>query len=573
MERLKSPLPPQILRGNAVEECVCRVLRESPVLISIDSRESMKSPLAEDGSPNLDDNESWISPTLEPLPESEWPDDRDTLREWALARVDAHFESCWESAIIDWESQPNRVGDSGDIDFHEGLEMARSAIDLHLDQVEKCLDSGGGPGFEDWRSGNRDFWPSPDGFPRKWQAIHPAAGKGAITWVEAWEVARPWFVDPDAMRFTQTSSHPGEWFQGEYDLVYRWTGSPRIVDLKASIGKGDRSGGYIQQLRMYCWLWWETHERKEVPESLEIWYLGTGTAKDVPIPEEKELLEMSTDLEELYSTVHAKDPSPNDCPAEPSPLRFFEKGGIPSGTPVHPEPRARCINCDYRGVCEGSEYEPELPLESKVERFGHSWPITPIEQIATRADATGEVVSLKGPTLNDDGTIDLEFTLRDGYDRATVRPSRQGSTKSVTRYISEGSKVKVRGAVPSVWRGQLQLDLDPKSSISLAKEGDEAQIVEIETRVSVVGRVWSIDAYPNGVDVHRWSITLMDKTGSAASVAFKQFIPISAAAITRGDDVAILNGEVGEWAGRPQVRIGPGARVVILRHSEDTPDF
>ena len=117
------------------------------------------------------------------------------------------------------------------------------------------------------------------------------------------------------------------------------------------------------------------------------------------------------------------------------------------------------------------------------------------------------------------------------------------------------------------------MDLDEKSSISLAKEGEEAQIVEIETRVSVVGRVWSIDAYPNGVDVHRWSITLMDKTGSAASVAFKQFIPISAAAITRGDDVAILNGEVGEWAGRPQVRIGPGARVVILRHSEDTPDF
>ena len=34
-----------------------------------------------------------------------------------------------------------------------------------------------------------------------------------------------------------------------------------------------------------------------------------------------------------------------------------------------------------------------------------------------------------------------------------------------------------------------------------------------------------------------------------------------------------LNGEVGEWAGRPQVRIGPGARVVILKHAEDTPDF
>ena len=107
----------------------------------------------------------------------------------------------------------------------------------------------------------------------------------------------------------------------------------------------------------------------------------------------------------------------------------------------------------------------------------------------------------------------------------------------------------------------------------MATDDDVSPVVEVETRVSVVGRVWSIDAFPNGVGVNRWSITLMDKTGSAASVAFKQFIPVSAPAISRGDEIAILNGEVGEWAGRPQVRIGPGARVVILKHAEDTIDF
>ena len=42
---------------------------------------------------------------------------------------------------------------------------------------------------------------------------------------------------------------------------------------------------------------------------------------------------------------------------------------------------------------------------------------------------------------------------------------------------------------------------------------------------------------------------------------------------TKKVEVAILNGEVGEWAGRPQVRIGPGTKVVILRHSEETHDF
>jgi len=573
MERLKSPLPPQILRGNAVEECVCRVLRESPALIATDSSESMESPLDSDGSPDLDDEDSWISPRLEPLPESQWPDDRDSLQKWAQKRIDSHFQSCWESAILDWKSQPNRVGDSADIDFEEGRAMAQSAIELHLNQVELCLTSGGGPGFDGWRVGSRAFWPPPDGFPRSWREPHPAAGKGEISWVEAWEQARPWFVDPDARRFTQTSSHPREWFQGEYDLVYRWTGSPRIVDLKASIGKGDRSGGYIEQLRMYCWLWWETHERNELPESLEIWYLGTGTAKEVPIPNEQELLEMSSELETLYRRIHAQDPSTDECPTEPSPLMFFDKGGTPSDPPFHPDPRARCANCDHRGVCDGSDYDPELPLEAKIERFGHSWPVTPIAEIATRADAIGEVVDLKGPNLNDDGTIELEFILKDGYDRAKVRPSRQGSTRDVTRYISDGSRVKVARAIPSVWRGQLQLDIDPKSAISIASEDEMMQLVDVETRVSVVGRVWSIDAYPNGVDVHRWSITLMDQTGSAASVAFRQFIPISAAAITRGDEIAILNGEVGEWAGRPQVRIGPGARVVILRHSEDTPEF
>ena len=208
-----------------------------------------------------------------------------------------------------------------------------------------------------------------------------------------------------------------------------------------------------------------------------------------------------------------------------------------------------------------------------MERFGHAWPVTPIGEIETRASVIGEVVGLQGPEILEDGTISMEFTLQDGYDRARVRPSRQGNPTRVTRTISEGSRVRIDDGMPSLWRGQLQIDLDGNSSVSMASEDDFAPVVEVETRVSVVGRVWSIDAYPNGVDVNRWSITLMDKTGSAASVAFKQFVPVSAAAITRGDEIAILNGEVGEWAGRPQVRIGPGARVVILRHSEETPGF
>ncbi|MBF92415.1 MAG: hypothetical protein CMB78_01400 [Euryarchaeota archaeon] len=573
MARLKSPLPPQILRGNAVEECVCRVLRESPTLISHDSKSPMTTPLAEDGSPDWDSDVSWVGPGLSPLPAASAPSDRESLQAWALARADAHFERCWESAIREWEASPNRVGLAEDIDKEEGRAMVEEAISLHMDQVQSCFESGGGPDIDGWRAGNRQKWPAPDGFPRNWETPHPAAVTGSVTWAEAWEVARPWFVDPDAKSFTQTSVHPEDWFQGEYDLVYRWRGEPTIVDLKASIGKGDRSGDYLDQLRMYAWLWWETHEREEAVSGLEIWYLGTGTVKLVEIPTEEEMSSLNKELEDLYLKIHSKDPRIEDCPPDPSPLRFFDRGGVPAETPVHPDERARCSNCDYRGFCEGSDHEIELPLESRVERFGHAWPVTPIGEIETRASVVGEVVGLQGPEILDDGSISLEFTLQDGYDRARVRPSRQGFPRRVTRAISEGSRVRVDDGMPSLWRGQLQIDLDERAAISIATEDDEAPVVEVETRVSVVGRVWSIDAYPNGVDVNRWSITLMDKTGSAASVAFKQFVPLSAAAIARGDEIAILNGEVGEWAGRPQVRIGPGARVVILRHSEDTPGF
>ena len=533
----------------------------------------MTSPLAEDGSPNWDGQDFWVGPGLSALDPSSVPEDRESLHSWASSRAEAHFESCWESAIGDWKASPNRVGSADEVDKQEGREMVEAAIKLHLDEVQSCLESGLGSTLEDWRSGAREHWPAPDGFPRQWGEPHPAAGSGPMTWAEAWEVSRPWFVDPDAKSFTQTSAHPGEWFQGEYDMVYRWSGTPKIVDLKASIGKGDRSGDYLDQLRMYAWLWWETHNREEEVSGLEIWYLGTGTVKQVEIPTVEEMDSLNSELEGLYLKIHSKDPKIEECPPNPSPLRFFERGGIPSDPPVHSEERARCNRCDYRGICEGSDYDLKLPQERRIERLGHAWPITAIGEIETRASVVGDVVGLQGPELADDGSIILEFTLQDGYDRARVRPSRHGNPRNVTRMISEGSRVIVEDGVPSVWRGQLQIDLDGSSSISMASEDDSAPVVEVETRVSVVGRVWSIDAFPNGVDVHRWAITLMDNTGSAASVAFKQFIPVSAAAIERGDEIAILNGEVGEWAGRTQVRIGPGTKVVILRHSEETHDF
>ena len=447
---------------------------------------------------------------------------------------------------------------------------------MHLDQVERCLNSLDSDTLESWRGGsNRPEWPAPDGFPLSWSEPHPCAQEPNTepSWTEAWEIARPWFVDPDADSFTQTTSHPEGWFQGEYDLVYRWTGRPSVIDIKASQGKGDRSGGYLEQLRLYAWLWWETHDRTEEVESLEIWYLGPGKVKGVELPSPEELEEYSTELKDLYLAIHAKNPSLEDCPADPSPLRYFDSGGEPSVPPLDPDPNARCRRCDLRGICENGKHDLELPSETRIERFGHAWPITPIGSIRTRADATGMVSDLRGPSLDESGGVELSFRLQDGFDRAKVRPSRYGSPSDVTRSIANGVKVRVEGAIPSIWRGEVVLDIDESSRISLAKDDESSPIVEIETRINVIGRIWSIDAFPNGLGVSRWSVTIVDKSGSAGVIAFKQFIPVLAAGLSRGDEIAILNGEVGEFNGRAQVRVGPNTRVVSVRTSEDVPSF
>ena len=574
--KLRGPLPPQIIRGNAAESCISRVMRDSPTLVPGESEDILKSPILDDGNPAYEFGELWPGPSLQALDRSEWPTDRKALEKWALSRADSHFQKCWDDAVRDWESLTNRVGTSDSADISECREMVENGIRMHLDQVERCLNSLDSDTLESWRGGsNRPEWPAPDGFPLSWSEPHPCAQEPSTepSWTEAWEIARPWFVDPDADSFTQTTSHPEGWFQGEYDLVYRWTGRPSVIDIKASQGKGDRSGGYLEQLRLYAWLWWETHDRTEEVESLEIWYLGPGKAKEVELPSPEELEEYSSELKDLYFAIHAKNPSLEDCPADPSPLRYFDSGGEPSVPPLDPDPNARCRRCDLRGICENGKHDLELPSETRIERFGHAWPITPIGSIRTRADATGMVSDLRGPSLDESGGVELSFRLQDGFDRAKVRPSRYGSPSDVTRSIANGVKVRVEGAIPSIWRGEVVLDIDESSRISLAKDDESSPIVEIETRINVIGRIWSIDAFPDGLGVSRWSVTIVDKSGSAGVIAFKQFIPVLAAGLSRGDEIAILNGEVGEFNGRAQVRVGPNTRVVSVRTSEDVPSF
>ena len=564
--RMKSPLPPQIIRGNAAESCICRILRDSPVLVERDADDQMKSPLDQNGAPRWDVEADWPAPGLQTLEKSSWPVSIDSLREWAHSRARIHFPGCWDEAVSNWLKNPNRKGSIEDADPEECYEMILQGIDFHLREVAECMESTP-PELEEWRKGrSRPEWPSPDGFPRNWILPHPAsqASGEEIHVVEAWEITRPWFVDPDAAAFTQTATHPEGWFQGEYDMVYRWGGRIRIIDLKASLGSSDRSHGYVDQLKMYAWLWYKTHRNQDLVKELEIWYLGAFEPKKVDLPSIEDMEKMDVVLHDLYSKIRRNRPSIEECPPKPSPLRRFLPGGVPVDDGQTRNPKSRCKRCDYAGICEGSGAESTTVRFEKIERFGHKWPITPIGESKSRFRAIGQVSKLIPPKLNEDGSIDIRFTLVDGWDRAVVRSHRSGGPSNVTRSISEGTRIAVESAMPSLWKGQLNLDLDSQSSIKIADVSEESAIVEIETRLSVAGRVWSIDAFPDGHGVNRWSITLVDSSGSASAVAFRQFIPTLAPSISRGDVIAVLNGEVGEWGGRPQIKMGPGTRVVVI---------
>ena len=72
-ERLKGPMPPVIIRGNAAEECICRVLRDSPSLITPDASDSLISPLNENGAPDWEDEENWMAARLSSRPVEDWP--------------------------------------------------------------------------------------------------------------------------------------------------------------------------------------------------------------------------------------------------------------------------------------------------------------------------------------------------------------------------------------------------------------------------------------------------------------------------------------------------------------------
>ena len=187
--RFRMPQIPVLFVGRAVEEAVCRVLRESPALIhaSAPSDAHDPSPLDEDGLPDRNTATGWPSQMLMPLAERDVPASKEELLEWAMARCERHLPVALERVRLEWEGDDRKAGDWKSVDTNRCLEMTKAGLRFHIDEVERCFTEKGGPGLQSWRDGERPQWPAPDGFSfDSFSSGHPFACSGDPSWLESW---------------------------------------------------------------------------------------------------------------------------------------------------------------------------------------------------------------------------------------------------------------------------------------------------------------------------------------------------------------------------------------------------
>ena len=89
IRRFRMPQIPVLFVGRAVEDAVCKMLRESPGLMvaSADSKILEPTPLDENGLPTREGGH-WPATKLLALPPNMQPSTIEELKEWGMSRLD-----------------------------------------------------------------------------------------------------------------------------------------------------------------------------------------------------------------------------------------------------------------------------------------------------------------------------------------------------------------------------------------------------------------------------------------------------------------------------------------------------
>ncbi len=445
------------------------------------------------------------------------------LEEWAHSLVEQHASKALQQGKATFDDAMWNKGDFDEFFHMEKVsQMLKNGLNLQLEEVKACFDSGGGQiKFEI----PAPCWDSPPHFTQPEKANSMVAWKDEphqfsqeITWQDAWEIARPWVKDPRNPE-PQRMYHNDKWAAGECDLVHRWDGRVRIIDIKIGDGEGKFASSLPDQLNFYAWLWNETHDSK--CDGLEGWYLTNGLRK---------IVEVNPLSSEEYREIH--DQMKNWSNDNTFPLKS-PCDGLAGG-------------CHWCSVSEVEFDPPEM-----------SMPCEPLSAIPSRVNVKGRLQGAWGPLPNHYGEMVLGAMIQAGDKMVTLEESQPGSYPAM--HDSPQDDVVITGALPGVWRGQPRLYLDDFSSIEEESEAELTRMGMLRTKANVMGVVLSCSKRDGQrSDGRPWSMLsfhLWDGERVAEVVAFGSAINGTMLSITPGTTVKLTSAELGWREGLVQLRI------------------
>ena len=461
----------------------------------------------------------------------------------------------WRKSEQSWES----------VDVEVLEQKLKNALALFLVEVENCHNANGGPYVNDYRNGNQPFdksspaWGDEPLFPipdkvrnfgmRTWSENEPMTWQkvgSPLDWSEAWEIARPWIKDPRVHQ-PQRLFHPAGWAAGELDLVLRWDGRIRLVDIKSGNPTSKFADSLVHQLKFYSWLWRETHDNQPV-DGIEGWYLGGPERVQFEVPKGKEM----DDLGIQYQKIHREMQQLGEGPVM-----------LPDNYPNPCQNSAGCYWCGFGddSILDNTELFDRL-RSTKIEI---SPPSQKIGEIQSRVNIKGKFTGQWGPLPNHYAESVLGAMVSVSGTQITVEESEPNAFPSLHNYL-EG-EVVILNALPGVWRGNPRLYLDSKSEIiPVVTEGDKSpndieftRVGLMRTRANIEGLIISIDKRTGvRLDEKPWSMLSMhvwDGNHVVEVVAFGSSITSQMLEIRPGDPVKIISAELGWRSGLPQLRI------------------
>lgn len=509
-------------------------------------------------------------------PEQEF-DSVSELKQWMLDLIPKAAQDALAAGKILWDEglwyAPETSWD--DVEIESFVSRLENGLSLLFEEVEACYEANGGPYLDLMRTNNSPFkvpspaWGDEPYFPipdkvrnhelRSWaideQAMKWREPGSPVSWNEALEIARPWTKDPRVHQ-PQRLFHPERWAAGELDLVLRWDGRIRIVDIKSGNPSSRFAESLQHQLRFYAWLWYETHDGESI-HGMEGWYLNGPhrVLYDAPLAEEYEL--MTEEFSQVHSEMQGMGSGPASLPVLPAEACDGSAAG--------------CHWCSLAQDEDGQWFGDELLSEITSKReIQLTTPSEPLSNIPVRVSVQGKFTGAWGPLPNHFGEPVLGAMLVAGGVQITVEESEPGSYPLL--HEQENGELVIIDALPGVWRGSPRLYVDSRTRImSIAQATKEFEHTDmplsermtriglLRTRANVEGIVLSVrkrsgvrlDAKPwTMLNVHLWdghSVVEVASFGSSITGQMESLRP--------GQTLKLLAAEIGWRAGLPQLRI------------------